>query len=157
MATCPLCENEQASGDACEVCGRPLAAPRGPAPPAPAIEGLEPTLFDPVQAGEAAPIEGLEPTVREAAPDAGPPADEGDWIDRTAHDPAADVLALEPVDAVELEATALAPHEPPGRDPAAPIACRYCRTVALPAAVFCGRCGMKLEIHRASPPPRGDR
>ncbi|MFL5300091.1 MAG: hypothetical protein ACJ79R_07105 [Anaeromyxobacteraceae bacterium] len=148
MATCPLCENEQASGDACDVCGRPLAAGAGPPPPSQAIDGLEPTLFERVEGADPGPIEGLEPTAMEAAPDDG--AGSVDWLDRTAHDAAAGP-DLTPV---ELEVTALAPHERAARDPAAPIACRYCRTPAEAEAAFCGRCGMKIEVYRPSVPPR---
>ena len=148
MATCPLCENEQASGEACEVCGKPLAAGPGPLAPAPPIDGLEPTLFERVEGSDPSPLEGLEPTAMEAAPEAA--AGEVDWVDRTAHD-AADAPDLEPV---EVEETALAPHERPARDPAAPVTCRYCRTPALRDAAFCGRCGMKLDVYRPSAPPR---
>ena len=148
MATCPLCENEQASGDACDVCGKPLAAGPGPPPPPAPIEGLEPTLFEPVQAADAGPIDGLEPTVMDATPDDG--TGPADWLDRTAHD-AAEAPDLEPI---ELEVTALAPHERAARDPAAPVTCRYCRTPARGDAAFCGRCGMKLDVYRPGARPR---
>jgi hypothetical protein len=148
MPTCPLCDNEQASGDACDVCGRPLVAGSAGPPPPPAIEGLEPTLFERVEGVDPAPIDGLEPTAMEAAPDDG--AGTVEWLDRTAHG-AADAPDLEPI---ALEVTALAAPERAARDPAAPIACRYCRTPAEGDAAFCGRCGMKLEVYRPSAAPR---
>jgi hypothetical protein len=149
MAICPLCENEQASGAICAVCGRALATEPGAARPSPPIEGLEPTRFDAVQAVESVRIEGLEPTALEPLPAFDGGGATAGWIDRTAHEPArADV-----VERLEVERTYVAADVRVPPDPFAPIVCRYCRGPAAPGDAFCAGCGMKLEIYRPSAPP----
>jgi hypothetical protein len=141
VITCPVCEQPQAEGAECLVCGRPLGAvgAAGAEPPVEPLEGLETTAAEAgAVTGEGGPLPGLEPT-RLAAGDA---------------------MAVDPMP--ELEATLAAPVEAPG-DPvpdleptaAAPSSdgrtelplfpvCRYCRTPAGPGEKLCGRCGMQL-------------
>lgn len=72
MPACALCENVQASGEACEVCGHLFA----PGPPTPivseSLEDLERTGIDPVQVVVSA-MEDLQPTEVEGVPDDGLP------------------------------------------------------------------------------------
>jgi hypothetical protein len=118
MPVCALCENVQAAGEACDVCGH--AFPAGVAVPVPVapLEGLEATSVEPVEVAAeriselevtradpvdvvASAMEGLEPTAAEAVPD-----------DGEAPEPAA--------------------------------VCRYCRTPAQAGEAFCAHCGMRL-------------
>lgn len=123
MPACALCENVQAAGEACDVCGHPFPVGERTAVPVEPLEGLEatvlpavadpgehmpdlePTSIDPVRVVAAA-MEGLLPTEAE-----GIPAD--------------DPLELPPV-----------------------ASCRYCRNPAPPGEAFCVHCGMRLP-----PPP----
>ncbi|MEY2669125.1 MAG: hypothetical protein RJA59_1763 [Pseudomonadota bacterium] len=119
MPACALCENVQAAGESCDVCGHPFPAGERVAIPVEPIEGLEATVLPAVEdAGErmpdleatsidpvrvvAAAMEGLLPTVAEGIP--------GD-------------------DPLELPAVAT---------------CRYCRNPAPPGDAFCVHCGMRL-------------
>ncbi len=139
MIVCPVCEHAQAQGTECEVCGRRLA--KGPSPADLAIapvDGLEPTGHPPIDAGEER-IPELEPTRHAAA--------------AAVDDPTPDLEATRaaPVD-VEVEATPDLEHTAagiPGDLPTvmpATVACRYCRTPAMPGDRICGRCGMRLPI-----------
>jgi hypothetical protein len=147
MVICPVCEHAQAAGDACDVCGRALGAQGARALPLDPVEGLEPTLHGDVGAVAAELIADLEPT--RAAPAADAPAGPAPWLEDTHHLPVDLAAADAPVD-VEPTLHPAAPSEPP-RDPFSPELCRYCRTPAPIGAVFCDRCGMKLEGH----PPAG--
>jgi hypothetical protein len=152
MAVCPLCENTQAAGAECDVCGRPL-----PQPP-----GLELELVP-----ELPPPEGLETSQAAASEgEALPPMAE---LERTLHAPVA-ALAGEPVP--DLEATRTAPVEV-GLDVApdlerigdeipvdAPtpfpvlVICRYCHAEAAPGERRCARCGMRLPAAAGEGAPR---
>jgi hypothetical protein len=143
MAVCPVCENSQAQGAECDVCGRPLPQPLD----------LEPELEP-----ELPPPEGLETNQLAAAPEGEglPPMAE---LERTHHAPA-EALAGEPVP--DMEATRAAPVEAPVDlvpdlerigdsipvDAPTPypalVVCRYCRTEAALGERLCARCGMRL-------------
>ena len=130
MPACALCENVQAAGEACDVCGHPFPVGERTAVPVEQIEGLEPTFLPgAVDLGErmpdleatsidsvlvvAAAMEGLLPTQAEGIP--------GD-------------------DPLELPAVAT---------------CRYCRNPAPLGEAFCVHCGMRLPPSQAgaAPPP----
>jgi hypothetical protein len=147
MAICPVCEHAQVSGDACDVCGRPLGAPGARALAVERVEGLEPTRH--ADAGGTPPsrLPDLEPTCADPVVDA--PAGPAEWVEDTRHLPVALAAPAAPVE-VEPTLHPPAPAEPP-RDPFSPELCRYCRTPAAIGAVFCERCGMKLGGH----PPAG--
>ena len=117
MPTCALCENVQASGDSCEVCGRPF--PSGEAVPVPVerLPDLEATLAEPVEA-----------TAERLAE-----------IDPTLLDPVQVVVAaMEGLEPTEAEGI-------PDDEPSPPsVSCRYCRTPAPPGEAFCAHCGMRL-------------
>lgn len=153
MARCPLCEHEQALGDACDVCGRALggagvglaAAAAGPPP-----EGLERTGH----AGgpyPAAPVEALldlERTGAAAAPAAlrGPPEA---WLEATGA-PAVEI-AVEPLDVERTGGDG-------AREPASPGGlrrCRYCGELVPEGEAFCLRCAMHVEGRAAAPPEDG--
>ena len=145
MIVCPVCEHQQPQGADCEVCGKRLltGAAAAAATTVVAVEGLEPTLHAPIDAGEVALVE-LEPTLHAAA---GPVA----W-DAT---PDMEATSAAPVDVdvsptPDVERTAA---EIPGDArtvlPALPI-CRYCRTQAMPDDRICTRCGMRLAVTTAA-------
>ncbi len=145
MIVCPLCEHSQPGGDACEVCGRRLEGPAAEAAPAPALEGLEPTLHTAAGAVAAPPLEGLEPTGLE--PGAVAAAEPFLDLEPTG---AAPVAVVEVAPAPDLEPTAL-PSTGDGPTPApASLVCRYCRTPASPGERRCERCGMRLPVLSAT-------
>jgi hypothetical protein len=143
MIVCPVCENAQAAGGDCEVCGRPLAragSPGGPmaAPPVATVEGLEPTAHERVHVRVES-LDDLEPTLR-------PPVDEvpGDALDLEAGR-----AAPVDVDAPALPDLERSDDGIPGDDPTplpALATCRYCRTPAMPGERICARCGMRLPL-----------
>jgi hypothetical protein len=154
MARCPVCDNEQATGEACDVCGRPFPAGAVAAAPVEPVPGLEPTRFDDVGVGGEA-IDGLEPTA--AAPveveDGALPAGE---LEPTRLAPV-EAAATEVVDGLEPTAVGGLPEEGPA--PGRLVrACRYCRTPAPPTEAFCARCGMRLPAipGRGAPGGRAD-
>lgn len=149
MVICPVCEHPQASGDACDVCGRPLGDPGASALAVEPVEGLEPTRH--AEVGDASPdlIPDLEPTRADPAVDA--PAGPAEWVEGTLHT-AEFVLTAGAEVEVEPTLHPPAPAEPP-RDPFSPEVCRYCRTPAAIGAVFCDRCGMKLDLHKPAARP----
>jgi hypothetical protein len=144
MTVCPVCEHAQSQGAECEICGKKLLFGAAPIPFVPPIEGLEPTLHADVDAS-AALLPDLEPT-RQAEVDAWP-------------DPAPDLepgraapvdVADDPMPGIERSQEGL-PDDAPTAVPAI-VACRYCRTPALPGERVCGRCGMRLPVYEGSPP-----
>jgi hypothetical protein len=127
MPTCVVCENVQAAGAECDVCGRPF--PAGEARPVPVepLEGLEATLRPPADAVPD-PMPDLEPTSTAA-------------VEVTV----ASIEGLEPTEAEGI------PDDPPSPGGSA-AACRYCGEAAPLGEIFCARCGMRLPIGDALPP-----
>ena len=132
MPACALCENVQASGEACEVCGHPFAPDQRTPVPVEPLEGLEPTLLDPVAAtGETVPE-----------------------LEATSVDPVQVVVsAMEDLQPTEVEGI---PAEGEDEAPTARV-CRYCRNPAPAGEAFCGHCGMRLPSvpGGAEPSPPG--
>jgi hypothetical protein len=117
MPTCALCENVQATGESCDVCGRPFPAGVGVPAPVERLPDLEATLAEPVEAA----------------------AERLADIDPTRLDPVQVVVAaMEGLEPTEAEGI---PDDEPS--PAA-VACRYCRTPAPAGEAFCSHCGMRL-------------
>jgi hypothetical protein len=143
MIICPVCEHPQPEGAECEVCGKRLASGPSQADLAiPPVDGLEPTLH---ARGEAPAAAGggrmpeLEPTQHGAVTHV---EDAMPGIEATRAAPV-DVDA-EPTP--DLERTAV---EIPGDGPTplpALLACRYCRTPAMPGERICASCGMRLPV-----------
>lgn len=141
MLPCPLCAHLQPEPGECEICGHAVGAASG-------------------AAERVAPLDGLEPSAHPAAPRVETSA--LDALEPTAHPPAGSVAAA----ALELEPTRVAPLdvdspaleglERTGAEPDEPtplsvfVACRYCRTPALPGERICGRCGMRLPQDAAA-------
>jgi hypothetical protein len=147
MVVCPLCENAQAGGTECEVCGRRLPAGPEAAAPVALLEGLEPTLAPAAADLPAALIPDLE--VTSFAPTGAPAAQLVPDLEPT---PAAPVeVAVEPMVGVERSLEGL-PADAPTPYPAV-VVCRYCRTEAAVGERICGRCGMRLPAVALVPPP----
>jgi hypothetical protein len=128
MPACPVCENQEAGADACDVCGHAFTTTsKGPISVA-SVEGLEPTLHEPVPEPREQMVD-LEPTLHEQVPE-----------------------AREQM--VDLEPTAMDPV-PDDAGPGGPAVCRYCRTPATAEELLCLRCGMRLPGPRSTPPPLG--
>ena len=131
MPACALCENVQAAGEACEVCGHPFSpGERTPVVFEP-LEGLEPTLLAAVQA------------TPETVPE----------LEATSVGPIeVAVSAMEDFLPTELEGV---PAD--GVDDPPPAAlCRYCRNPAPAGEAFCAHCGMRLPASSGgveAPPP----
>ncbi len=127
MPACALCENVQAAGEACDVCGQPFpAAERTPVAVEP-LEGLEATSLPPVDA------------VPEVLPE----------LEATAIDPVHVVaVAMEGLQPTEADGI---PDDVPAELPSAPV-CRYCRNPAPAGEAFCAHCGMRLP----PPPPQAE-
>jgi len=124
MPACALCENVQASGEACEVCGQPFAPDQRTPLVVEPLEGLEPTILPSVQAGG------------EGIPD----------LEATSVDPVeVEAPALEDLQPTQLDGV---PDEEPDASPPATL-CRYCRNPAPAGEAFCGHCGMMLPGHSA--------
>ena len=118
MPVCALCENVQAAGEACDVCGHPF--PAGVAVPAAVspLDGLEPTSVEPVVVS----------------------AERIAEIEVTRADPVEVVVS-----AMEgLESTAAEGIPDDGATPEPSAVCRYCRTPAQAGEAFCAHCGMRL-------------
>ena len=138
MIVCPVCENQQAQGDVCEVCGKQLAKPRVvDLPPTPLAE-LEGTRLQGVGAVPVAAIAELEGTKLQAGPDL--PAQAMPEMERTRTEPAPDM----PVEAIsDLDRGREVDDGVRTELPVGQVTCRYCRHVQRPAG-FCDACGMKL-------------
>lgn len=141
-----MCDNEQATGEACDVCGRPFPAGAAVAEPVEPVPGLEPTRFEDVPRAGGDALEGLEPTA------ARPVAVEALALEATEIEP----TRIAPVGGVatealpDLEPTAAGGVADVGPEPEPLVrTCRYCRTPAPPSDAFCARCGMRLPA-----PPR---
>lgn len=140
MVVCPVCENQQAAGDECQVCGRKLSGPGVVPLPVEPVPGLEVTSFGAAEVPAGPPLPELEPTRH-----------------RPAAGEVAAALDLEPTRAapVAVRAEAVPDLEPtrgepiPGDGPTArpaTLTCRYCRTENPPGEATCGRCGMRLPV-----------
>jgi len=119
MPACALCENVQAAGEACDLCGHPFpVGERTPAPVEP-LEGLESTALPPVE------------TSAERLPE----------LEATSVDPVhVVVVAMEGLQLTEAEGI---PDDDVPEPPSAPV-CRYCRNPAPVGEAFCIHCGMRL-------------
>jgi hypothetical protein len=119
MPACALCENLQAAGEACDVCGHPFpVGERTPVPVEP-LEGLEATSLPPA----------------DAAPEVLPE------LEATSIDPVhVVVVAMEGLQPTEAEGI---PDDGPPGPPSAPV-CRYCRNPAPAGEAFCVHCGMRI-------------
>jgi hypothetical protein len=119
MPACALCENVQAVGEACDLCGRPFPVEQRTPVPVEPLEGLEATLLPPAEGGE------------ERIPD----------LEATAGDPVqVVVVALEGL--VPTEAEGIPDDGPVAPD--GPLTCRYCGSPAPTGEPFCAHCGMRL-------------
>lgn len=139
MVVCPVCENQQPTGDECQVCGHRLRGP-GVAPlPVEPLPGLEATALGSAEPPPAAPMLELEPTRHRPAAGDAPLVPE---LEPTRAAPVQvrpeTVPGLEPTEAEAL------PGDAPTLRPAT-LTCRYCRTENPPSEVICGRCGMRLS------------
>lgn len=141
MPRCALCDSTQASGESCDVCGRPFPAAEAVPVPVEPLPGLEATLYEPAADVSWERLADLEPT---AVPAAGvPEVGTVEGFSPTAEGPVeVDVAPLE-VERVGEDA----PLDPP-EAPAAP-ACRYCRTPSAPGQRLCAVCGMRLPLVRS--------
>lgn len=125
MPACALCENVQAAGEACDVCGHPFP-----------VEERTPVPVEP--------LEGLEATVMPAVPDPGGRMPD---IEATSIDPVVVVAAA--MDGLLPTVAEGIPEDDPLELPPAAI-CRYCRNPAPAGDAFCVHCGMRLPA-----PPGG--
>jgi len=119
MPACALCENVQAAGEACDLCGHPFpAGDRAPAVVEP-LEGLETTMLPPAM------------VVEERIPD----------LEATGIGPVdVAVVAMEGFQPTEAEGI----PEDLLADPLAAAVCRYCQNPAPEGEAFCVHCGMRL-------------
>jgi hypothetical protein len=147
MVVCPVCEHAQEHGVECLVCGKSLLVVAASVDPTPQLDGLEATRAETLPSPDPERIADLEPTALETT-DPGASADPAPWIERTARDPVLTTTGEE----LEVERTAAAPDDVPGRDLLEPPTCRYCRVPAAPGEVFCARCGLKLAVYRSPEP-----
>lgn len=140
MIVCPVCENQQAQGDACDVCGKAFGTAAAPQdlPAAPLAE-LEETRLE----GGDAPVAvqaltDLEVTRQRGGPDL--PAAPVPDLERTRLEAQSDTPIL-PLDELELGRA-----EDDGQRTEVPfgaLVCRYCRHEQMVGA-FCDNCGMRL-------------
>lgn len=140
MIVCPVCEHPQPHGAECDVCGRslPAAAAAARASGVPPVEGLEPTLHAPAEAGTDR-VADVEPTLHA-------PAGEVPWEPLELEATRCEAVDVEVLPAPGVERTGV---EPPDDVPTAVpafVACRYCRTTAVPGERICSRCGMRLPV-----------
>jgi hypothetical protein len=118
MPACALCENVQAAGEACDLCGHPFPAGERTTVPVEPLEGLEATLLPPATGAEER-MPDLETTT----------LDSGHVV----------VVAMEGLMPTEAEGVPEGPAVPE-----AALTCRYCQNPAPPGEAFCGHCGMRL-------------
>lgn len=140
MVVCPVCENQQAVGEECQVCGARLTGPGVVPLPVEPLAGLEATRFDAVPAPPAAALPDLEPTHLSPAAAATAPTPD---LEPTRVAPVR--VPVEPLPELERTEGEPIPGDAPTARPAA-LLCRYCRTENPPSEIICGRCGMKLPV-----------
>jgi len=130
MPACALCENVQAAGEACDLCGHPFpVGERTPVVVEP-LEGLETTVLPPAPSAEERLLD-LESTT------VGP-----------VHVVVEAMEGLQPTEAEGI------PEDLP--EPEAAATCRYCHNPASAGEAFCAHCGMRLPtppVGGAPPPP----
>lgn len=135
MARCPLCEHEQALGDACDVCGRALRGAGVVPVTAQLLEGLEPTGHASAPAPAPGLMPELAPTGVPAVLDVGGPREA--WVEATLQEAVS--VAVVPL---EVERTA----GDGARSPREALAsCRYCGELVPGGEAFCLRCAMHVE------------
>jgi hypothetical protein len=148
MPVCALCEHPQPTGEACDLCGRPLgASPPGPVASTAPLDDLEPTHHAPVAEPREA-FDALEPTAAAPVEVSGPALEA---LEATGH-PAVEEPTLDPFDLVEFELEPTLAEPVPDPAPRGPLLCRYCRAPAVGWERFCQRCGMRLAIPRPAAP-----
>ncbi len=140
MVVCPVCENRQAVGEECQVCGARLTGPGVVPLPVEPLAGLETTRFDAAPATPAAAMPDLEPTLLAPAAAATVPA-----IDLEPTRAAPVQVPLETLPGLEVTRGEPVPGDAPTARPAT-LVCRYCRTENPPAGTICRRCGMRLPL-----------
>lgn len=157
MRICPLCENEQETGEACDICGSQIAWDEPVAGVESLGDGLLATSYahDEAGPGKAASLEGLESTSFEFVEATGEPLAElepTEWGEVAVGGEMA-FLDLEPTRAepVEVNAAEIADLERTRaestgvvRRAGSPLECWYCRAPAEPGQGLCARCGMRL-------------
>lgn len=156
MIVCPVCENQQPSGESCDVCGKQLVPVKALGGPVSTMPDLEVTHHVGPQNVVAAPIEGLEVTSHD-----GPKQVATERVDGLEH--TAVVARNIPVQAEQVADLDRGREIDTGPRTAAPtgaVSCRYCGNVQAPeAGLMCGRCGMRLprakvETEAAGPTAR---
>jgi hypothetical protein len=144
VITCPVCEQPQAEGAECVVCGRPLGTGGDPfdqvEPPVAALEGLETTA-----------LEGGAPPAAEQLPELEPTLQPSTGLVAAEPMPELEPTLAAPVEAPrelvpDLEPTAAAPSGDARTElPLFPV-CRYCRMPASPGEKLCARCALQLGL-----------
>ncbi len=144
MIVCPVCENQQQTGDTCDVCGKRLSFAPPTSEQYPTIPDLEQTqLADPQQAVATQVLPELEihrhgdvAVAPEIIPD----------LQRTLADGAADAAAAVPTETVpDIERTRVADDSQ--RTPlSATVTCRYCGHPQRRGGRFCERCSNALPV-----------
>ncbi|GEJ58447.1 hypothetical protein [Anaeromyxobacter diazotrophicus] len=141
MARCPLCDHEQALGDACDVCGRALRGAGVVRVPVQLLEGLDPTGYASAPAPSGAAMPELEPTGVSAVPAVAGPREA--WVEATAQEAVA--VAVEPL---EVERTSGDGERSPRE---AVVRCRYCGELVPEGEAFCLRCAMHIGSRASAP------
>ncbi|MBX7114800.1 MAG: hypothetical protein K1X64_10785 [Myxococcaceae bacterium] len=151
MIICPVCENPQASGPECTVCGKDLQSLAGPArPPAPSapvapLPDLEATFAAPLGEVPVQRVGELEASRYEHVEVPNQPIAQLDALPANPDVPV-ERLAELTVDRV--------PEDPHKTVLPAARSCRYCGT-PLGAAAVCNRCGMSAGLAPLPKPADG--
>jgi hypothetical protein len=145
MIVCPICENTQAQGDTCDVCGKVLVVHPVQEAPILEVDGLEQTRLEAAADAPVAPLAEIELTAQRPGPDL--PGMAFPDLERTQRPPAGDDMPVLPLDEMDLGRA-----EDDGQRTAAPtgqVSCRYCRHVQA-EGVICEACGMRLPRFAAA-------
>src|SRR4051812_20454680 len=125
VIVCPICENPQAQGTVCDVCGKELAAPPRVDVPVARLAELEGTRLEGGNVAVAvAPIADLEAT-RSAAVAVGPVAALPD-LERTMMEK---VGAVAPQVLADLDSSRYVDTDAKVAAPTGAVTCRYCKNV----------------------------